>query len=208
MTDITEISIGPQPNLGDALDQATGNPSSVPLFGFEPENLIGGGDDNLIYESRRCSIINGTAHYIGYSYNVHIIGKDPTPGTGYNYLSNIFLVYCENGMFVSGDVVAYRRSDQRLKDNIVELKNCLSRIKKLNIISFEWNDKQETYSGKDIGFVAQEVEQQFPDLVKTRKSGYKAVEYQKMVPVVIGAIKEQQDKLNNIKEKIKKYGST
>lgn len=207
MTDITEISIGTEPDLGDALDQATGNPSSVPLFGFEPENLIGGGSDNTIYESRRCSIINGTDLYLGYSYNTHLIGLNSNPGFGYNYLSNLFLIYCENGMFVNGDVVAYRRSDERLKDNITELKNCLNKIKKLNVISFEWNDKQQTYCGRDLGLVAQEVEKQFPNLVQTRKSGYKAVGYQKIIPVIVGAIKEQQYKLDKIKEKIKKYGS-
>ena len=47
-------------------------------------------------------------------------------------------------------------------------------------------------SRKHIGVIAQEIEQEFPELVKTDPNGYKTVEYSAIAPILIEAIKEQQ----------------
>jgi hypothetical protein len=102
----------------------------------------------------------------------------------------------------TADVIAYASSDKRLKDNLKPIENPLDKVSKLCGYEFDWNDKQKTYQGHDIGVVAQEVEEVLPELVATREDGYKAVKYEKIVPLLIEAIKEQQQQINELKEKL------
>ncbi len=100
----------------------------------------------------------------------------------------------------SGDVIAFGSSDRRLKDNITPIENPLDKMDKIGGYTFIWNNKQSTYKGKDIGVVAQEIEEILPELVTTRGTGYKAVKYEKIVPLLIESIKELQKKVQNIEE--------
>ena len=103
---------------------------------------------------------------------------------------------------VGEDVVAYASSDKRYKDNLTPITNPIDKVKSLTGYTFTWNDKHEQFNGnEDIGVVAQEVEKVFPEIVDTRDSGYKAVKYEKMVAVLIEAIKDQQKQIDELKEK-------
>ena len=101
-----------------------------------------------------------------------------------------------------GDVIAYSSSDLRFKNNLVRISNPLNKISAISGYEFDWNDKQEVYSGHDVGVVAQEIEQIFPELVSTRQDGYKAVKYDKLAPLFIEAIKEQQAQIESQKTEI------
>jgi hypothetical protein len=98
------------------------------------------------------------------------------------------------------DVVAYASSDKRLKDNLKPIQNSLDKVSKLSGYEFDWNDKQETYKGHDIGVVAQEVEEVLPEIVTTRDNGYKAVKYEKLVPLLIESIKELKAEIEELKK--------
>ncbi len=102
--------------------------------------------------------------------------------------------YFSNSIYASSDVVAYFSSDIRLKDNINIIQSPLEKISKLRGIEFNWNNNQNIYQvGKrDLGVIAQDVEDVLPELVETRDTGYKAVKYEKLTPLLIEAIKEQQ----------------
>jgi len=103
---------------------------------------------------------------------------------------------------VGEDVVAYASSDERYKDNLQAITNPIDKVKSLTGYTFTWNDKHEQFNGNDdIGVVAQEVEKVFPEIVNTRDNGYKAVKYEKMVAVLIEAVKEQQKQIDELKEK-------
>ena len=91
---------------------------------------------------------------------------------------------------VTGDVVAFSSSDKRLKDNLTRIENPLKKLEKLGGYSFDWNDKQDTYEGHDYGVIAQEIEEIMPEIVTTRDNGYKAVKYEKLIPLLIESIKE------------------
>jgi hypothetical protein len=95
----------------------------------------------------------------------------------------------QGAMNVGGDVVAYASSDERLKDNIHAIPNALEKVKKLSGVTFEWNNLSDK-TGSDIGVIAQEVEKVLPEIVVTREDGYKAVRYEKLIPLLIEAIKE------------------
>ena len=102
-----------------------------------------------------------------------------------------------------GDVIAFFSSDERLKDNVKPITDPINKILQIGGYTFKWNEKQNTYNGNDIGVIAQEIEEVLPEVVEERENGYKAVKYQKIVPLLIEAIKDQQKQINELKKIIK-----
>ena len=101
----------------------------------------------------------------------------------------------------SGDVIAFGSSDKRLKDNIKPITEPLWKVSQIGGYTFDWNDKQETYKGSDIGVVAQEIHKILPEIVTERGNGYLAVKYEKIVPLLIESIKELKKEVDDIKQK-------
>ncbi len=94
----------------------------------------------------------------------------------------------------SGDITAYYSSDIRLKNNIKLIESPLEKLNKISGYEFIWNENSE-YNGKDdVGVIAQEIETILPQIVVTRNNGYKAVRYEKIIPLLIEAIKELSNK--------------
>jgi hypothetical protein len=104
---------------------------------------------------------------------------------------------------VEKDVVAYASSDQSLKDNLTPITNALDKTLTLTGYEFDWNDKQQTHTGHDVGVVAQEVEQVLPEVVATREDGTKAVKYEKIVPLLIESIKELSARVEQLESQLK-----
>ena len=102
----------------------------------------------------------------------------------------------------TGDVIAYYSSDKRLKENIKPIENALNKIESIGGYTYEWNDKQQTYTGTDIGVIAQEIEAIAPELVIDRETGFKAVKYEKLVAILIEGIKELSAKVDELEKKI------
>ena len=104
----------------------------------------------------------------------------------------------------SGNITAYASSDRRLKENIKPIPNALEKIDKVNGVEFDWKvgfEKSHSYTGHDIGLIAQEVEEVLPDIVVTRDDGYKAIRYEKMVALLLQAIKELKNEILELKNK-------
>ena len=101
------------------------------------------------------------------------------------------------------DIVAYSSSDERLKDNISPIKKALDKVNSISGNTFDWNSASD-YEGKgDTGVIAQEIEAlNLPGVTTTRESGYKAVRYEKLVPLLIEAIKELSAKVDNLEQKL------
>jgi hypothetical protein len=103
-----------------------------------------------------------------------------------------------NDLTVGGDVVV--SSDARLKANIVSLGSTLTKI--LLIDGKSYTMKKD---GKQkIGVLAQEIRTVFPELVTTDDKDMLAVNYQGLVPVLINAIKEQDDKISRLENLVEK----
>jgi hypothetical protein len=102
---------------------------------------------------------------------------------------------------VGGDVTAYATSDQRLKDNITPIPNALEKVLSISGNTFDWNEKSEK-EGSDVGIIAQEILEVLPEVVTTRDNGYLAVRYEKLVPLLIEAIKEQQETISNLQNRL------
>ncbi|MDG1427156.1 MAG: tail fiber domain-containing protein [Flavobacteriales bacterium] len=96
-------------------------------------------------------------------------------------------------LFAGGQLLS---SDRRFKRDIVTVKNALSKVLQLRGVNYYW--KQQEFPNRnfdeklELGLIAQEVELIIPEIVAEAEDGYKAVEYQKLVALLIEAIKEQQ----------------
>jgi outer membrane murein-binding lipoprotein Lpp len=87
-------------------------------------------------------------------------------------------------------------SDLRLKRDIAPLSGALEKVLTLQGVSFEWNREQypalRLGRQREIGLIAQDVEQLYPELVFTSPDGLKSVDYAKLTPILIEAIRVQQ----------------
>ena len=103
----------------------------------------------------------------------------------------------------TNDITAYYSSDLRLKENINKINEPLKKLNEINGYTFDWieNEKLHPNKGKDIGIIAQEIENIIPEIVTTRNNGYKAVRYEKIIPLLIECIKEQQKQLDILNNK-------
>ena len=120
-------------------------------------------------------------------------------------LGNLVVGYTnENYMASKGDVVAYLGSDKRFKDNIMIIDNPLDKLSRLSGNTFTWNEstpRQDLRGKDDYGVIAQEVKEVLPNAVRTNKDGSLSVEYVKLIPLLIEAVKEQQKQINELKER-------
>ena len=122
---------------------------------------------------------------------------DMSAGGNAQFLGNISGSQIE----ASGDVIAFGSSDRNLKDNIQPIENPLEKMDKIGGYTFVWNNKQSTYQGKDVGVVAQEIQEVLPEIVSGRANGYLGVKYEKIVPLLIESIKELKKEVEDIKQK-------
>jgi len=121
----------------------------------------------------------------------------------------------------TGNITAYA-SDKRLKSNVKPIENALTKVMSLTGVIYNWNNIAEKYANFDttieeVGVFAQDVQEVLPQVVKpapfdmdyannVSKSGenYLTVDYERMVPLLIEAIKEQQKQIEELKAAIQK----
>jgi hypothetical protein len=100
------------------------------------------------------------------------------------------------------DIVAYSSSDKRWKKNIKNINSPLEKLSQINGVEFDWIEDEPVHGNKghDIGVIAQEIEQVLPEIVQTRESGMKAVQYDKIIPLLVECIKDQQKQIDELKQ--------
>jgi hypothetical protein len=95
-------------------------------------------------------------------------------------------------------------SDQRLKTDVRPLGNALATVLALRGVRYRWNALGVQRGGQagaeQVGLLAQELEKVYPELVSTGPDGYKAVNYAQLTPVLIEALKEQQQQIEVLKQ--------
>ena len=183
-------------------------------------NAIIGGYSNIITAGSN-SLLNGYNNSSSHSY-VNVFGYNLNSTAHYTTYMNNATVACHlqvggtttmcttaGRIDATNDVVSFATSDRRLKCNIKPIENALCKVIGVTGNTFDWKEltKEETQTihgntGRDVGVIAQEIEAILPEAVTTRDSGYKAVNYEKIVPLLIEAIKEQQNQINELKSKL------
>lgn len=114
-----------------------------------------------------------------------------------SFASAPFVVYESGEATFSGNVCAANiscSSDHRYKENITSLSNNLNNLALINGVYYDWDKEKwpdRNFSDdRQIGFIAQELEEVYPELVHTDADGYKSVVYNKMTAVLVEAVKE------------------
>ncbi len=95
---------------------------------------------------------------------------------------------------VAGEVSL--NSDARLKTNIRPIQRALQDMQKLDGKQYEWKPQTGRRSGKHFGLIAQDVQKVYPHLVSEDTNGRLSVRYQGLIPVLINAVNEQQEMLD------------
>jgi len=101
-------------------------------------------------------------------------------------------------------------SDIRLKQNIEPLSEAVSHVQQLNGVYFDWRNETEAGTfggGRQVGLIAQDVEKVLPEVVGQDARGYKSVDYEKVVPLLVEAIKEQQKQIDALKDALERRDS-
>ena len=100
---------------------------------------------------------------------------------------------------VTGDITAFASSDITLKENITPISNAVDKVLSISGNTFTWNEKS-IYNGEEgTGIIAQEIEALgLPGVTETRENGTKAVRYDRLVPLLIEAIKELNGKIESL----------
>jgi hypothetical protein len=98
------------------------------------------------------------------------------------------------------------RSSQRWKTNIQTIQNALDQVRKLRGVTYDWKESHN----KDIGLIAEEVGRVFPEIVTYEPNGVDArsVDYQRLVAVLIEAVKEQDQEIAELREKVETWSHT
>ena len=104
----------------------------------------------------------------------------------------------------AGDITAFYSSDSRLKYGVVPIENALQKVESISGNRYHWKEGFEdvhSHKGSDVGVIAQEIQNILPEVVTERDSGYLAVNYEKLVPLLIEAIKELSLKVKQLENK-------
>lgn len=153
------------------------------------------GSSYAIYGQPQNSGFGGVIGYAQNGSNYGIVGY-----------ANAWVIYGAGSAYVSG---TYQGSDERLKDNIVDLGNSLDKIAQLRAVSFDWKPNTDaSINGvfSDVGLIAQEAINVLPDIVKEVQAPapvegknvtlnqelgtFYTIDYGKLIPYMVDAIQE------------------
>lgn len=167
-------------------------------------------DANTTWGNCGCTTI-----FVGWSTGKVMLGNGNTGGHDWsndrpsNSVVSTMNHYFYNNIYAREDVVAYW-SDARLKTNVKPIENALEKINKIggyfytpNQLALDIDATKDT--GERVGVMAQEIEEVLPHVVKPApfNENYKTVQYEKLVPLLIQGIKEQQKQIDELKEQLK-----
>lgn len=159
---------------------ARGNAASIPRFNFFYN------DDNG--NSGNVMSVNGA------NFNVGVGTVNPDPAARLDVFGNIYI----NG--------AFHASDRRFKKNIRKIRQPMDILEELRGVTYEFRveefEERSFIAGQHYGLIAQELEAVLPELVRNREDGYKAVNYEGVIPLLIEGVKEQQSEIDELKNTV------
>jgi len=118
---------------------------------------------------------------------------------GYN-LTVLGTTWCTSGAWIA--------SDSRWKENVETITDPVDKVMRLRGVNFDWKRVEftdmEFPEGRQMGLIAQEVEEIIPELVHTANDGYKSVSYQKLTAVLVETVKAQQEQISTLQSRIER----
>lgn len=202
-------------NFGVWAECLSADPNNVNIGVYGVGNEIGAEDEggktlvNIGVHGRAyCnSVLGGTQFNAGvYGQNIGCIVSD---STNPSHPDGNYAGYFDGNVLITGWVSSM--SDRRLKENVTTIENALERLSNVNVYSF--NYKQDVglslSNSLSYGVIADELEEEFPELVKNVNvinhndynnyrniETYKSVNYKEMIPILLQAVKELNDKVD------------
>jgi hypothetical protein len=121
-------------------------------------------------------------------------------------ITNTGNIYSYGNITAEGEVTAYYSSDEKLKTNINDFNEALDIIEKLNPKIYNWNERaKELCRCKDdrlhYGLIAQDLEKILPELIHPIYTEFKSIDYIQLIPILIQAIKELNEKIKKLENK-------
>ena len=142
-----------------------------------------------------------------------VVGAEFTEASGGVQLISVGVGTTSSGVTgeirATNEITAYFSSDIRLKENIRLIADPITIVNQIRGVYYDWTDEHIKARGgedgyfvrkHDIGVIAQEVEAVLPEIVATRDDGTKVVKYEKLVALLIEAVKDQQRQINQISQ--------
>ena len=131
----------------------------------------------------------------------------------YKFLFTVIVLFSSIGVSQAQYI-----AEQDLKKNVAPLQNALSYVQQLEPKMYEYDvrrfDKLKLPSGQQYGFMAEEVQKVLPNLVSSQSQSYlvgkntyrstslKNTDLESLVPLLVAAIKEQQQQINELKQQL------
>ena len=136
--------------------------------------------------------VSGQGNYANWIYK-----KTPTGLMVQTPVDKIKPIYINTDLYVNGSI--FNTSDALLKDNILELsEEKINNLLKLKPV--EYTFKKDVNNSIHYGFLAQDVEVLYPELVKNSAEGYKTVNYIELIPFLVSKIQNMQNEINELKK--------
>jgi hypothetical protein len=115
-------------------------------------------------------------------------------------------LYVQGSIFATGNITAFygAPSDSRLKENVRTIENALDKVKQISGVFYDWTAEAQPAGlpKEDTGVIAQDVQKVLPEVITTNTEGYLGVRYEKLAGLIIEAIKELSEQVEDIKKKL------
>ena len=110
----------------------------------------------------------------------------------------------------SNNITAYYSSDCRLKTNIQPIADAMCKVTQISGVLYDWTDEYIKEHGgedgyfirkRDVGLIAQEIEKILPEIVVDQATGFKAIKYERVVALLVEALKEVNTRLEQLENR-------
>lgn len=121
-------------------------------------------------------------------------------GTSSSERSDALHLHRNGNLTIAGTLT--QNSDRRLKTNIEPIgEGTLAKLGAIEPVRYQFKNQQTHPEGKQIGLIAQQVQQQFPELVSENSSGYLSLSYSNLSTVLLKGMQEQQEQIEQLQAK-------
>ena len=158
-------------------------------------------DMNSRWEIGRSGSSQDSGNFYLFGGNNRVLTAAPSGNVGIGTVSPGYTLTVAGTAWVTSGV--WTGSDRRWKKDITPLNDSLSKIMKLQGVNYDWKVEEfpdlKFSAGRQVGLIAQDTEKVIPEVVTTDDNGYKGISYEKLTPILVEAIKEQQKQMEDIK---------
>ena len=196
IVNVNDLTVDNQINVAEIRGVGSGSCEFYSLIATEEANL---GNSALCHEFAALNSADGAS--------ILIQGKDGTGGDQGTITLNPgnstqIQLNGSTGIISAGGPLN-TSSSISIKENVQSFTNGLEAVMNMKPVSY--NRKKQPKENREIGFIAEEMEQSFPQVVHNNSGNdIKGISYQEIIPVLVSALQEQQKKIDQLESKISK----